>query len=84
MLVLAGPVTAVPLIFFAAAANRISLTRMGFVQYVSPTLQFALGVLVYGEFVGPPMIVAFVTVIGAVTLYVSTRGRVARARAASA
>jgi chloramphenicol-sensitive protein RarD len=75
MLFLAGIVTAVPLLCFAAAANRISLTRMGFVQYVSPTLQFALGVLVYGEVVRPPMAVAFATVIGAVALYALTRGR---------
>jgi chloramphenicol-sensitive protein RarD len=75
MLCLAGVVTAVPLLCFAAAANRITLTRMGFVQYVSPTLQLALGVFAYRESVKPPMIVAFVTVIGAVSLYVSTRGR---------
>lgn len=75
MLFLAGIVTAVPLLLFAAAANRITLTRMGFIQYVSPTLQFALGVLAYGEVVKPPMIVAFATVIGAVALYAFTRGR---------
>jgi chloramphenicol-sensitive protein RarD len=73
MLVLAGLVTAVPLLCFAAAANRITLTQMGFIQYVSPTLQLALGVFVFGERVKPPMIVAFVTVIGAVALYAFTR-----------
>jgi chloramphenicol-sensitive protein RarD len=78
MLFLAGPITAVPLVLFAAAANRITLTRMGFIQYVSPTLQFALGVLVYAEIVKPPMIAAFVAVIGAVCLYAFTRGRQAR------
>jgi chloramphenicol-sensitive protein RarD len=75
MLFLAGPITAVPLLCFAAAANRITLTRMGFIQYVSPTLQFALGAFLYGEVVKPPMAVAFVTVIGAVALYALTRGR---------
>jgi chloramphenicol-sensitive protein RarD len=74
MLILAGLITAVPLLSFAAAANRITLTRMGFIQYVSPTLQFALGAFVYGEVVKPPMIVAFVTVIGALVLYAFTRG----------
>ncbi len=74
MLLLAGIVTAVPLLFFAAAANRITLTRMGFIQYVSPTLQFALGVFAFGEGVSPPMIAAFVAVIGAVALYALTRG----------
>ncbi len=75
MLFLAGVVTAIPLLLFAAAANRITLTRMGFIQYMSPTLQLALGVFAFGERVKPPMIVAFATVIGAVSLYVSTRPR---------
>ena len=75
MLFLAGIVTAVPLLFFAAAANRITLTRMGFIQYVSPTLQFALGLFAFGETVSPPMIAAFAAVIGAVALYAFTRGR---------
>jgi chloramphenicol-sensitive protein RarD len=75
MLAFAGVVTAVPLLLFATAANRISLTRMGFIQYVSPTLQFALGVLVFKEVLGPPMVVAFATVIGAVAIYAFTRGR---------
>jgi chloramphenicol-sensitive protein RarD len=78
MLFLAGIVTAIPLLCFAAAANRITLTRMGFAQYLSPTLQLALGVLVYGEKVKPPMAVAFATVIGAVALYVFTRPRPGR------
>ena len=73
MLFLAGVITAVPLLCFAAAANRITLTRMGFIQYVSPTLQFALGLFAFGESVSPPMIAAFVTVICAVALYAFTR-----------
>jgi chloramphenicol-sensitive protein RarD len=73
MLFLAGVITAVPLLLFAAASNRITLTRMGFIQYLSPTLQLALGVLAFGEVVKPPMIVALVTVIGAVSLYAFTR-----------
>jgi chloramphenicol-sensitive protein RarD len=80
MLLFAGVVTAVPLLLFASAANRISLTRMGFIQYFSPTLQFALGVLAYGEALRPPMAVAFATVIAAVALYALTRGRADRGR----
>jgi chloramphenicol-sensitive protein RarD len=75
MLVLAGVITALPLLCFAAAANRITLTRMGFIQYVSPTLQLALGLFVYKEALKPPMAVAFVTVIAAVALYALTRGK---------
>jgi chloramphenicol-sensitive protein RarD len=49
LLVLAGPLTAVPLLFFAAAARRLPLSTLGFLQYLSPTVQFLLAVFVYGE-----------------------------------
>jgi chloramphenicol-sensitive protein RarD len=45
----AGPVTTVPLLFFGSAARRIPLSLMGMLQYISPTVQFLLGVLVYKE-----------------------------------
>jgi chloramphenicol-sensitive protein RarD len=73
LLFLAGAVTAIPLLCFAAAANRITLTRMGFIQYVSPTIQLALGVLAYGERVSAPMAVAFATVVAAGSIYAFTR-----------
>ena len=49
LLILAGPVTAVPLLFFAGAARRLPLSTLGFLQYLSPTLQLLLAVFVYGE-----------------------------------
>lgn len=48
-LLLGGPLTAVPLLLFAAGARRISLTTLGILQYISPTLQFGLGVWLFGE-----------------------------------
>jgi len=45
----AGVITSVPLLMFGAAARRIDLSLMGILQYVAPTCQFLLGVLVYGE-----------------------------------
>jgi chloramphenicol-sensitive protein RarD len=45
----AGPITAVPLLLFAAAARRVTMTMLGVLQYIAPTLQFLLGVLLYGE-----------------------------------
>lgn len=48
LLVLAGPVTVVPLLLFALAARRLRLTTLGFIQYIAPTGQFLLG-LYYGE-----------------------------------
>lgn len=49
LLVLAGPVTAVPLLFFTAGARRISFATLGLLQYAAPTLQLLLGVFLYGE-----------------------------------
>lgn len=48
-LLFAGPMTAVPLLLFAAGARRIPMTTLGILQYISPTLQFVLGVWLYGE-----------------------------------
>jgi chloramphenicol-sensitive protein RarD len=44
-----GVITAVPLIFFGAAARRLPLTTIGLLQYLAPVLQFLLALLVLGE-----------------------------------
>lgn len=44
-----GIVTALPLLLFSGAANRVSLTTMGMLQYVTPTIQFIIGVAVFHE-----------------------------------
>jgi len=49
LLLLAGVVTAGPLLFFAAAASRIPLSTLGMIQYVTPVFQFVMGVLIYHE-----------------------------------
>lgn len=49
LLGLAGVVTALPLLWFAAAARRLRLATVGFLQYVGPTVQFLLAVGVFGE-----------------------------------
>jgi chloramphenicol-sensitive protein RarD len=49
LLSLAGVVTAVPLLLFAAAARRLPLSIMGFVHYLTPLLQFVFGVAVLRE-----------------------------------
>ncbi len=48
LMVIAGPLTVIPLFFFAVAARRMPLSTLGFLQYIGPTMQFALGVY-YGE-----------------------------------
>lgn len=52
LLMLTGVVTAIPLLCFAGANNRISMTTIGLLQYIAPTLQLAVGVLVYDEAMG--------------------------------
>ena len=49
LLVLAGPVTAAPLLMFAAGARRLRYTTMGLLQFIAPTLQFLEAVLIYHE-----------------------------------
>ncbi len=48
-LLLAGPLTAVPLLLFAAGARRIPMATLGILQYISPSLQMLIGVWLYGE-----------------------------------
>ncbi len=59
LLFAAGPVTMVPLLCFAAAANRISLTALGFFQYIAPSGMFLLAVFVYDEVLGPGKLITF-------------------------
>jgi chloramphenicol-sensitive protein RarD len=49
LLIGAGVVTAIPLIFFAHGARRLTLASMGIIQYISPTLQLLIGVMLYHE-----------------------------------
>jgi len=53
MLMAAGAVTALPLWFFAIAAPRLPFGVLGVLQYVAPTIQFLLGITVFGEHVTP-------------------------------
>ena len=58
-LLMVGMVTAVPLLFFAAAARRLPLTYMGLIQYFAPILQFLVGVFVLLEPMPPERWVGF-------------------------
>lgn len=49
LLILAGVVTAVPLLLFSSAARSIPLSMIGFMQYIAPTLQLFIGIFVFGE-----------------------------------
>ncbi len=52
-LLLSGLVTTIPLLAFAEAAKHLPLSSMGFLQFISPTLQFLLGVFLFRENFGP-------------------------------
>jgi len=80
LLVGAGPVTAIPLLMFAAAAQRIPLSLVGILQYIAPTLQFLLGVLVYGEPFPPARLVGFSIVWVALAILALDAGLTRRAR----
>ncbi len=55
----AGLVTTVPLLLFASAARQIPLTMMGVLQYLAPTIQFLIGVLVYKEVFDSTRLIGF-------------------------
>jgi chloramphenicol-sensitive protein RarD len=57
-----GVATALPLLCFGAAATRIPLSLVGMLQYLTPTLQFLIGVFLYGEPMTPARWVGFVLV----------------------
>ena len=68
LLVLAGPITVVPLLFFALAARRLPLSTIGFMQFLAPTLQFCVG-LYYGEQLNVANIICFGCIWVAVILF---------------
>lgn len=49
LLILLGPVTALPLLAFGGAATRIPLSTLGLLQYITPIFQFSIGVFIFGE-----------------------------------
>ncbi|WP_260867248.1 EamA family transporter RarD [Streptomyces sp. SAJ15] len=87
LLMATGAVTAVPLICFGASAVRLPLSTIGLMQYLAPTSQFALGLLVFHESMPPERWAGFALVWLALTLLTwdalrtARQGRLARARA---
>jgi chloramphenicol-sensitive protein RarD len=65
----AGPVTTLPLVLFAAAVQRVPLSAIGILQFIAPTIQFLLGVLVYKEPFSHQQLVGFALVWSAVIVF---------------
>lgn len=68
-LLAAGPFTAIPLLLFAAGARRVTLATLGLLQYLGPTLQFLIGVAVYGEPFSASRAAGFALIWAALALY---------------
>ncbi|TFW20278.1 EamA family transporter RarD [Massilia arenosa] len=64
-----GPTTAIPLLLFAAGARRIPLSVLGLLQYISPSIQFLLGVALFHEPFSAAKLVGFAMIWGALALY---------------
>lgn len=69
LLCAAGPVTALPLIWYAEGVRRLRLATMGFLQYLSPSLQFLLAVLAFGEPFTPTHAIGFGAIWAALAFY---------------
>ena len=80
LLAASGVITTVPLLLFAAAVQRVPLAVIGILQYISPTLNFLLGVLVYHEPFDRHQLVGFMIVWCAVVVFAGEGIRQARAR----
>lgn len=71
LLIGVGVVTAVPLLLFGSAARRITLTNLGILQYIAPTIQFLLGLFVFGESFGRDQLIGFSFIWIALLVYAS-------------
>lgn len=71
LLVAGGAVTAVPLLLFAYGARRVTLTALGFLQYLAPTVQCLLGIFVFRETFGRVQLVAFGLIWAALAVFMA-------------
>lgn len=80
LLVGAGAVTTLPLLLFATAARRIPLSLIGVLQYITPTMQFLLGVLVFHEPFSEHQLIGFGLVWTALIIFVAEQVLARRSR----
>ncbi len=73
LLVCAGAVTAIPLLFFAKGAQRIPLYMVGFLQYIAPTITLILGIFVYDEVFTFTHMISFLFIWSALTIFTGSR-----------
>jgi chloramphenicol-sensitive protein RarD len=83
LLIGSGLATTFPLLWFAIAAGRLPLSAMGFIQFVSPSIQLLIGVFLFKERFGPERWAGFIPVWAALSLYLASilwRNREIKAR----
>ena len=80
LIVASGVATALPLILFTQAAQRLRLGTVGFFQYLAPTCHFALAVFVYGETFTPHHLATFALIWTALAIYTIDTVRRSRKR----
>ena len=74
-----GIATALPLIWFATGARKISMSLLGMLQYISPTLQFLCGVLLFGESLSLERLVGYAFVwFGVIVFLLGMKARMVR------
>lgn len=71
LLMAAGVISTTPLLLFTEAARRLPYATVGMLQFIAPTVQFLLAVLVYGEAMTTAHAIAFAAIWTAVALYMS-------------
>jgi len=64
-----GPITALPLLLFVYGAQRVTMTLLGLMQYLAPSLQFLIGILVYREPLPAGKLAGFLLIWTALALY---------------
>lgn len=74
LLFFAGPVTAIPLLLFAAAARRLEYSALGFLQYLAPSLQLLLAVYAFGEVLGQEQLISFSLIWAGLVVFVLGSG----------
>lgn len=80
LLIGAGAVTAIPLLFFSKGAQQIPLYMVGFLQYIAPTLTLILGIWVYNETFSFTHLISFMFIWLALTIFTASRVQYARKR----
>ena len=78
LLILSGVVTAAPLLMFAAAGKRLRYATLGLLQYIAPTIQFLLAVLLFKEELGTAHLVTFACIWVGLAIYAADAVRVTR------